>query len=76
MCVILIFSGSLQWGLGLSTEESGRAGSKHPSVEAASMGARSFNRGKDEVHLMLGYPKKGLQWGLGLSTEERFFVAC
>ena len=63
----------LQWGLGLSTEE--RWGRSRTGVFPidASMGPRSFNRGKivdGEVDRIV---EEKLQWGLGLSTEESSF---
>ena len=62
---------SLQWGLGLSTEERSRILRELADKIDASMGPRSFNRGKAAGAGRIGPRAIGLQWGLGLSTEER-----
>ena len=43
----------LQWGLGLSTEESPYRVPRASCTRCASMGPRSFNRGKTTVHLSI-----------------------
>ena len=62
----------LQWGLGLSTEEGAEWGDRYKDRPPASMGPRSFNRGRVPSASSMLIPLLSLQWGLGLSTEEGF----
>ena len=60
----------LQWGLGLSTEEGTAPYAPTGISKTASMGPRSFNRGRLRGRSTTNSRKTKLQWGLGLSTEE------
>ena len=64
-------SARLQWGRGLSTAESSPASGTGKTGGKASMGPRSFNRGKHPSGICDDRFTAKLQWGRGLSTAER-----
>ncbi len=60
----------LQWGRGLTSAESTRSAAASTASDVASMGPRTYIRGKARAGPEEDVGKMALQWGRGLTSAE------